>query len=192
MKATTTAGETSGWRWTAVLLVVVAALMAALAASTPASAHDHEIPQTILKKGAKGLQVGTRVIESSWVHPAGENECVQVTAFYDFRYPRVDHVAAGSKLRVRIFKAQRPDSFEIGAYPKVDEKGQPAGEGQRLQRTLEPVVRDGKRVGWDAIFSVERPDRHYYLIGAGRWQDRDGCGNAEQYAYWSFHVKTSG
>jgi len=58
-----------------------------------------------------------------------------------------------------------------------------------LTNALERVVRDGKTVAWDAVFSVNRPSRHYYLISEGHWQDREGCGG-DQYAYWSFHVKT--
>lgn len=46
-------------------------------------------------------------------------------------------------------------------------------------------------MAWDAAFSVDGPGRDYYLIGSGRWQDREGCGNP-QYAYWSYHVKTRG
>ncbi|MDQ4128909.1 MAG: hypothetical protein M3151_13350 [Actinomycetota bacterium] len=28
----------------------------------------------------------------------------------------------------------------------------------------------------DTVFTVERPDRHYYLVTEGHWQDRQGCG----------------
>jgi len=34
--------------------------------SIQASAGDHKIPQTYLKKGAKELQAGIRVAESNW------------------------------------------------------------------------------------------------------------------------------
>ncbi len=32
-----------------------------------------------------------------------------------FSYPKADRVAAGSELRVRISKTQRPDSFSVAA-----------------------------------------------------------------------------
>src|SRR4028118_1218129 len=60
MKPATSWGASGGWR-------VVAALVAAmtvglfgvlLIASGPAQAHDHRIPGTVLKKGAKGLKAG--------------------------------------------------------------------------------------------------------------------------------------
>ncbi len=91
---------------------------------------------------------------------------------------------------VRIFKSQRPDYFEITAYPALDEEGTPSGEGRLLNRSLERVVRDGKTVAWDAYFEVNRPDRDYYLVGEGHWKDREGCAGVDQYASWSFHVKT--
>ncbi len=98
-------------------------------------------------------------------------------------------MAAGSKLRVRVSKAQRPDSFEVAAYRALDEEGEPSGEARLPERSLEPVVVDGLTVAWDAVFSVNRPGRDYYLVSGGRWQDSEGCEN-EQFAYWSFHVKT--
>jgi hypothetical protein len=191
MQKTTSVGV-SGWRRTFVLLAAMAvAVVWALVAHGPASAHDHQIPNTVLKKGAKELQAGTRVVESSWNRPSGNNECVNETAFYRTRFPETDRVAAASKLRVRIFKSQRPDSFEIAAYRTVDENGAPSGQGRLLNRSLERVVRDGKTVAWDAVFFVKRPDRDYYLISEGHWRDREGCGG-DQYAFWSFHVKTRG
>ena len=92
-------------------------------------------------------------------------------------------------MRVRIFKIQRPDSFVVAAHSKLDRDGQPAGAAQTLRRTPVPVVEGGRTVAWDAVFSVNRPDRHYYLITEGHWQDTQGCGN-DQFAFWGFHVKT--
>ncbi len=189
MQKTTSVGV-SGWRRTFVLLAAMAVALAGavLVAQRPVSAHDHRIPNTVLKKGAKELQAGTRVVESSWDRPSG-NLCENVNTIYSTRFPETDRVAAGSKLRVRIFKSQRPDSFKIAAYRTVDENGAPSGEARLLKRSLERVVRDGKTVAWDAVFFVNRPGRDYYLISEGHWQDREGCG-ADQFAYWSFHVKT--
>jgi hypothetical protein len=160
-----------------------------LLASGPAQAHDHQIPNTVLKKGAKDLQAGILVKESSWDQLTDDNECTNVNTIYRTRFPETDRVAAGAKLRVRVSKAQRPDSFEIAAYRTVDDNGEPSGEARMLKRTLERVVVDGKTVAWDAVFSVNRANRDYYLVTGGLWQDREGCGH-DQFAYWSFHVKT--
>lgn len=51
------------------------------------------------------------------------------------------------------------------------------------------MVENGRTVAWDAVFSVKNPGRDYYLISEGHWQDREGCWD-DQYASWSFHVKT--
>lgn len=177
--------------------LILAAIAVALAGvvvgvqAPPAQAHDHLVPQTVLKKGARELQTGRRVVESSWSHPAGDNECVQESAIYTVGFREADRVSVGSELRVRIFKKQRPDAFEVTAYKRVDQNGHPAGDGRPLGTSLVPVVEDGRRVAWDAVFHVNRPDRDYYLITEGHWQDRQGCGG-DQYAYWSFHVMTGG
>jgi len=174
-----------------VLLVGVALALVSvvLVSQRPAEAHDHRVPDTVLKKGTRDLQAGRRVIDSSWNQPAGNNECVTQNAIYAPGFPEVDRVAAGSRLRVRIFKVQRPDTFEVVAYARANRDGQPAGEGRTLRSTLRPVLEDDRTVAWDAVFFVDRPDRDYYLVTEGHWQDTQGC-EGDQWAYWSFHVKT--
>jgi hypothetical protein len=191
MKATASSAATGGWRLKAVLMAAMAAGLfgVLLLAQGQAQAHDHQIPDTLLMKGTQELQAGTRVKESSWDRRVGEDLCENRNVFYSTRFPETDTVAAGSELRVRVSKAQRPDSFSIGAYRAVDEQGAPTGEARMLKRSLERVVRDGETVAWEAVFSVKRPSRDYYLIAEGHWQDEGGCG-AEQFASWSFHVKT--
>ena len=187
----TTASESaSGRLWMGMVVAVLVALVTIPAIQSSVSAHDHQIPQTYLKKGTMELQAGTRVAESNWVRPAGDGLCANENTSYRWRFPDTSRVAAGSKLKVRIFKTQRPDFFEITAYPALDEEGTPSGESRLLPRSLERVVRDGKTVAWDAYFEVNRADRHYYLVGEGHWKDREGCGGVDQYASWSFHVKT--
>ena len=187
MKTATYSRTTGGRKLVVVLLAAMT--LGLLGAQAPAQAHDHQIPKTVLKKGAKELQAGTRVMESSWDQLTGDDECLNVSTIYRTRFPEADRVATGSKLRVRVFKSQRPDSFEVAAYRTVDENGEPSGQGRLLKRSLKPVVVDGRTVAWDAVFSVNRPDRDYYLVSEGRWQDSEGCQN-DQFAHWSFHVKT--
>ncbi len=186
----TTAVRSGAWSSGVILLVAIAVALAGavLVFQRAAEAHDHEVPDTVLKKDGRNLQAGLRVNESSWDRPSGGG-CVNQNAIYAPGFPDVDRVAAGSELSVRIFKAQRPDSFEVVAFPRVDRDGNPAGRARTLPSTLERVVKDGRTVAWDAVFSVDRPDRHYYLVTEGHWQDREGC-NADQFAFWSFHVKT--
>ena len=190
MKTAAHTAGTSGWRLTIALLAAMAiGLLGVLLVSGPAQAHDHRIPKTVLVKGTKELQAGTKVYKSSWTQLFDEESCYQEVIEYSYRFPEIDSVAAGAKLRVRISKTQRPDTFLVGAYRAVDENGEPSGEARMLKRTLQRVVVDGKTVAWDAIFSVKSPSRDYYLVTEGHWKDREGCG-ADQFAYWSFHVKT--
>lgn len=190
MMRDTTAVRSSAWLLRVVMLAALAVALAGvvLVSQRPAEAHDHEVPDTVLKKDGRNLQAGRRVNESSWDRPSGDG-CVNQSVIYAPGFPDVDRVAAGSELSVRIFKAQRPDSFDVAAYPKADREGQPAGRALLLPVVLERVVKNGRTVAWDAVFSVNRPDRHYYLVTEGHWQDRQGCGN-DQFAFWSFHVKT--
>ncbi len=191
METAACSGATGGWRLTAALVAAMASglLGVLLLASGPAQAHDHQVPETVLKKGAKELQAGTRVFESSWDRRLGDDECENESVIYRTRFPEADSVAAGAKLRVRVSKAQRPDSFGIAAYRALDEEGEPSGEARLLSRTLERVIVDGNTVAWDAVFSVKNPGRDYYLVSEGHWQDTESCGG-DQFAYWSFHVKT--
>src|SRR4028118_2319707 len=132
MKTTAYSGARSGSRLIVALLAAVTLGLfgALLLASGTAQAHDHQIPQTVLKKGAKKLQTGILVGESSWDQLTGDDECLNVSTIYRTRFPEADRVAAGSKLRVRGSTEQRPDSLEAAAYRTVDEEGEPSGEGR--------------------------------------------------------------
>jgi hypothetical protein len=44
-----------------------------------------------------------------------------------------------------------------------------------LPSVLERTVEDRRTAAWDVIFSVDRPDRHYYLVTERHRQDRQGC-----------------
>jgi hypothetical protein len=178
----------TAWRL-AVLFGLAAVAVTVTGYAMPAHAHDHRVPKTVLVKGQQQLQTGYLVNEYSWAYPSGDGMCANEQAFLESRFPAARNVAADSKLRVRIFKIQRPGSFEIAAYRAVDNNGIPTGKGQLLPRTLKPVVRDGRTIAWDAIFYVTRPSRHYYLVDEGHWKNRQGC-RADQFAHWSLDVKT--
>lgn len=169
--------------------VVILGAIAVTVGAPPAEAHDHRIPKTVLKKGSQDLQTGFKVAESEWHYALGGGRCGGAHTDYAFRFPGADRVAAKSALRVRIFKVQRPDSLKITAHRKVNEDDYPIGKPQVLKRTLSPVVRGGKTVAWDARFRVSQLSRDYYLVTEGHWRDREGCGG-DQYAFWSFHVRT--
>lgn len=174
------------WRRTVVMVAAMAMALVgvALVAQTPASAHDHRVPKTVLMKGKQELQTGRKVIEYSWTRPAGGGLCVTEQAVLGLGFRAADTVAAGSKLRVRIHKSQRPRSFTL---ERVKRNGTPI---RQMNIRLKPVVRSGTTVAWDAVFRVNRPGTDYRLLSEGHWRDRQGC-KADQFAFWSFHVKTS-
>jgi hypothetical protein len=184
----------SEWGRTVVLL---AAMMVALAgivlfAQGSAGAHDHRVPRTTLMKGKEELQTGRKVEEFTWAYPSRSGSaCIVDEGTFPLIFPgEAPTVAAGSKLKVRIYKSQQPDTFSITAYSRLKGTGEPVGAtGRLLETSLERVVRDGRTVAWDAIFNVDRADTDYYLVSEGHWQDRD-CTNIDQFAHWAFHART--
>ena len=73
---------------------------------------------------------------------------------------------------------------------EIDLEGQSRGE---VAAKMRPVVRDGKTVAWDAVFTVDRPNALYRLMAEGHWRDRDcsvGPIDPDQFARWTFRLKT--
>ena len=164
------------------ILAVVGALVLAAGALTvvgqsPALARDGGPPTTVLKKGQRTLQKGN---QGSYCWSSGPDSGMCVDAVSD--YPVADRVEEGSKLYIRISKAQRPRSFDLAAYRKVDRNEYPVGRPQDVPFSWRPVMRDGERIAWDAVFELDQPDRHYYLDAFGIWKEGDSS--------WSFHAKT--
>ena len=163
------------WLW----IVLAAALGIGLAAigglqrEAQAGIPGPHPPKAVLMKGSQQLQVG-RLGSYCWVG-SGVVQCVDSSP----GYPARDLVMAGSRLHIKIFKAQRPDRFSIYA------------DSRRLDTTLRRVERDGKTVAWNVFFHVNQLNRHYYLHAYGTWSgpsaDQSGSGGA----VWHFHVKTS-
>jgi len=172
------------------LTMAAAALVVAVVPAPTAYAHDHRVPKTVLMKANQDFQTGIKVMDYRWIYPSSGTICAFQQATLVTRFRTADTVAAGSKLRVRILKIQRPRSFDIVAYKRVNENEIPIGKGRALPVTLRRVLQDGQTVAWDAVFHTDRPNRDYYLISEGHWKDVEGCGG-DQYAFWSFHVKTS-
>ena len=86
---------------------------------------------------------------------------------------------------MRLRKPERPSSLRIVASKTK------FGQARRLQRTLRPVERDGKTVGWEAFFRVNQPDRHYYIDVRATWDEVPGTriSYGDDTAYW-LHVRT--
>jgi hypothetical protein len=176
----------------ALLLACGVALVVVLVVQQPASAHDHRLPKAVLMKGKQELQTGRKVEEFTWAFPSRSGSaCFVDEGTFPFGFPeQAASVAADSKLKMRIYKIQKPDTFSITAYSRLKGTGEPvSATGRLLETSLEAVIRDGRTVAWDVLFRVDRPDTDYYLVSEGHWKDRD-CSNIDQFAHWSFHVKT--
>jgi hypothetical protein len=176
-----------GWRGALALLAALSAAMVVifLVVPAPAGAHDHRVPKTVLAEGKQELQTGRKVWEYVWYAPADDGVCAQQNAILTFGFPRhVPTVAAGSKLRVRINKAQKPRSFEIFETNEIGEKT------ADVSLRLKPVVREARTVAWDAVFRVDRATTDYRLVAEGHWADREDCGPADQFAFWTFRLRT--
>jgi hypothetical protein len=172
----------------AVALLLGAAVVVIVQA--PARANDHEPPQRpFLYKGQRELQRGNWQAYC-WTYPPNPDGTYTIQcADYEGSFPAADRVGAGSELRIRILKIQRPESFSVAAWRNVDENGELVGTGRQLRSSLRRVVQDGQTVAWDVVFRVNKPGRHYYLIAGGVWED-EHVEDANQDASWTFHVRT--
>lgn len=165
-----------------VAVLCALALGAAVAvgvAQAPAYSQDQKPPETFLRKGTERLQQG-RLGTYCWAY-----ECLDAVP----SYPRAVPVREDSKLHIRVWKRERPEQFALHAYRRVGEDGFPAGKAQRIPYSTRLVLRDGKTVARDFIFTVSEPDRHYYLSAFGYWTDARG--NPVGDATWDFHFRTN-
>lgn len=153
----------------------------------PTRAHDHLVPKAKLMKWERFLQRG-QLQAYCWTRPSGSGNVATTCADYAASFPRTDRVKAGSRLKIRLLKDERPEGVVLEAYPRANRNGTTEGKRRILDVALKRVVENGRTVAWDAVFDVNRPDRHYYLLAGGVWEDEHGGG--DQDAIWAFHVRT--
>ena len=170
-------------------MLVLAMALAVVAAKAQAGSFSDESPEQVLMKGTTVLQHG-KFYYSTWHwYEAGEWNKVHADGIGGF--PRADTVRAGSRLHIKLNKPERPATFRIRAYKKVDQFSNPIGTGRLLNTTLRRVERDGKTVGWNVLFRVNEPNRHYYLEASGRWERVPGTHISYGSRHENFHVKTT-
>ncbi len=86
-------------------------------------------------------------------------------------------------------KAHEANGLAVQAWPRRgDEFSGPAGDPETLPVTLRRRMVDGKIVAWNAVFTVDQDDRHYFIRAGGFWPDEQGA-EANQDAFWLFHVR---
>jgi hypothetical protein len=178
---------------TLVVVVVVAttalASMAIVAAEARAGSSSDGFPKLVLMQCETELQ-GRQFYYGTWnQYKAGEWNKVYADGIGGF--PQADTVRAGSRLHIKINKPERPASFKIRSYRRVDQFSNPIGTRRLLDTTLRRVEREGKTVGWKVFFRVNEPDRHYYLETSGRWERVPGTHISYGHSHENYHVKTT-
>jgi len=177
----------------ALVLVVMVATMALagtviVAAEAQAGSYSDKFSKQDLIKDKTVLQDGYFYYGTWNWYAADEWERVHADGTYD--YPRADTVRARSKLRIKIDKPERPAAFRIRAYKEVDRFSNPIGTGRLLNTTFGRVERNGKTVGWNVFFRVNRPGRHYYLETYGQWARVPGTHISYGQESLHYHLKT--
>jgi hypothetical protein len=190
----TTAKKTGGRALALVVMVAamalaVTVLFAAQAWAAPTGSFAHRPPNAVLMKGATVLHT-SNVGAFCWYYGPDDELCGDPA--FDWSFPRADgFLKAGTRLHIRLAKPERPEFVRITAYRGFDKKRKlPIGEGRELVHTFGRVERDGKTVGWDVFFRVNRPGRHYYLDTVAVWEEVPGTRISYGGASYSFHVRT--
>ena len=158
--------------------LVVLGLVAPMTLAANSNPDNHP-PKAVLMKGDTAIQEGLRGSPcwSYWSKTGHHwnSYCADVGyAKKSDLYPRqAVPVPAGSTLRIRLYKPQRPDSIELVQGFKNNPRAA-WGWGRPLPNSLRRVERNGKTVAWDIVFRVVRPDRHRYLGVEVLWEQVPG------------------
>ncbi|HEX2267061.1 MAG TPA: hypothetical protein VHI97_02505 [Actinomycetota bacterium] len=170
------------------LVLMVFFVVGMSSGAAPAVAHDHEPPRTALLANGETLQRG-RHWSGCWT--TGFPDGTFVTGCGDGfpQFPKVDVVAPGTRVTIRILKSQRPRDLVIYAWKKTDRYGFVSGSPEELSYKRRRVRLPGG-VAWDFSFATSDPRRHYYVSVTGVWRDEEGAEEMQDASY-AFHVRTS-
>jgi hypothetical protein len=182
--------------WMSVVMVLAMALasISVVAAQAQAGSFDQRPPKEVMFKGTQVHREGKMHYYYWHYYETGNWAYDQYGYDGTYEWPRADVVMAGSRLRIRISKPQRPDSFRIEAYPRLFNTGEGIpywDEEQRLKYSFSRVERDGKTVAWNVYFRVNEADRHYYLVVYGRWASVPDTHISYGRSWTLFHLRTS-
>jgi hypothetical protein len=181
----------------ALSVALVFAALAVFAAEARASeaSFDRNPPNAVLMKGDTAIQkgLGGSFCWSYWNEAKDYWEGVCADVAYAKKtdlYPRqAVLVPAGSTLRIRLYKPQRPEAVQLVQGFKNNPQAF-FGWGRPLPKNLRRVERNGKTVAWDIVFRVVRPERHRYLGVEVVWEQVPGTHASYGDAAYTFHVKT--
>ncbi|MDQ3955474.1 MAG: hypothetical protein M3285_07995 [Actinomycetota bacterium] len=166
-------------RWISIGLALALAILAVVAVTSSVSARSKP-PPALLRYNGETIQrgnLGTYCWSSGRV-----GECVDT---FGYSFPHGVWVPKGARVAIRLEKDEKPARVEITAWRKVDDDGQPVGDGRGLRKRLVPVGRGGDVVAWEARLRLRRGGRHYYMSTFVKWNDKGD-------AFYDFHAKTRG
>jgi hypothetical protein len=175
-----------------IIVLLMAGLLLFVSGSSFAGEDTKEPPKTHLNAHGERLQAGY-LRASCWSYPSEDEPEVVITNCRDnvARWPRVDKLRAGQKIKIRIEYPDRPDGTIIKAYRR---SGEEQGNGRVLAHRLIPVVNSENEIkAWKLVFTVDASGRHYYLDAGAYWDWTAADGHTyRDDAIWSFHVRTRG
>jgi RTX calcium-binding nonapeptide repeat (4 copies) len=166
-------------KWISIGLAAAMAILAVVAVTSSVSAARRPPPATLVHNG-ETLQKG-KLGTYCWTFPGGGG-CADT---FGYQFPRGVWVPAGATVAIRLDKDEKPNNFDVTAWRKVDNDGQPIGDGRGLRNRLSPIKENGDVVAWKATFELRRGGRHYYLSTFVKWADKGD-------ASYDFHAKTRG
>ena len=160
-----------------VAVVAVAALAVGLL-PTPALSL-HKIPPTARLRN--NGEVEQRGLAQGYCWPAhdGAMGCYMVE---EREWQSAFAIGADQRMKIRFRKRAELKRVTIDAYRRVDDKGEPIGNGQKLDPRIRPYKVDREIVAWDALFELPEADRHYYLNVFAYWR--------RGHVAYHFHAKT--
>lgn len=169
--------------------MMMAASAVALIALDVALAHDHQPPRTVLRHEGRSIQDGY-LLQYCWVTSVENDVALTECTDNTWAFPRRHLVDPGDRIVIRIRKPSKPQDFVVNAWPKRgNEVAGPGGEAVSLPVVMSPRTVDEEIVAWNAVFTVDEDDRHYFIRAGGTWPDEQGA-EVNQDAYWLFHIRT--
>ena len=159
--------------------------MMLLAFPAPASAHDHRPPQATLRVG--GFPWRGRLINLDWVRRTDDGKCVERHRRRELIFGSPAPAEVGHyDVRLRLLSPRRP-RLRIWSWALVDSERKPVGPPEVVSYELEPLSRQGRTLGWEAVFRVT-VIQHRYLAVRARWPDREGCDETQR-ILWTHHLR---
>jgi hypothetical protein len=155
--------------------------------SGAAPAHDHKPPRVVLRSPGD-RQIG-RPWSYEWSARESENTCSGVHADGIPNYRRRALIwRPRRKLHLRLFKRHQPRRLIVRMWVRLDDSGEPVGQGRRADVSLRRARIDGRRIWIAGFYGRRDARRHLYLGVYVRYRDVEGCGGSQNMLV-AFHLR---